>query len=341
MLLKLQKLQLRYHKRSQNADSLIYDIGYSEDPKSGFVKSAFFILKKPTPMKKTIITIVTTIVLITSFEKAKGQDWEVVSADFPTINILTGANARLSFGLGRFEIFGQIGQYLKLFEEQMTMERLRCTLDVCSIEERHLSLRFANAVNGGAIFRVTDRNLVILGYTICLHRYLRLNVGSQFGYIYLGYIRRENLSQRMDIELSALLTPPAWWFLGNVSGSARWGAYGVVTAGARLSYEVFSNFHLTMQLAYSRKFSVKTERWLRNRLVVPNPDDIITRNLIDFSIGVHYHIPIFGGQQQAQQRPPRQRVAPHQRALPCPPGQMRHLRSWDRPSSVFNHPTAR
>ena len=45
--------------------------------------------------------------------------------------------------------------------------------------------------------------------------------------------------------------------------------------------------------------------------------------------------------QARQQRTPRQQVSPRHRALPCPPGQMRHQRSWDRPSSVFNHPTAR
>ena len=32
---------------------------------------------------------------------------------------------------------------------------------------------------------------------------------------------------------------------------------------------------------------------------------------------------------------------PAHRGLPCPPGQMRHNRSWDRPSPIFNHPTGR
>jgi len=45
--------------------------------------------------------------------------------------------------------------------------------------------------------------------------------------------------------------------------------------------------------------------------------------------------------QACQQRTPRQQVSPRHRALPCPPGQMRHQRSWDRPSSVFNHPSGR
>jgi len=35
------------------------------------------------------------------------------------------------------------------------------------------------------------------------------------------------------------------------------------------------------------------------------------------------------------------RASPRNRALPCPPGQMRHNRSWDRPSPIFNHPSAR
>jgi len=35
------------------------------------------------------------------------------------------------------------------------------------------------------------------------------------------------------------------------------------------------------------------------------------------------------------------RASPRNQPLLCPPGQMRHNRSWDRPSPIFNHPTWR
>jgi len=75
--------------------------------------------------------------------------------------------------------------------------------------------------------------------------------------------------------------------------------------------------------------------------LLPRPGNFTTavdplRNTMWFSFRVNFARR--GNLQQAVQRP---QVSPRHRALPCPPGQMRHNRSWDRPTSVFNHPTAR
>ena len=281
-------------------------------------------------MRKIIITFISTIFMIAPFEKLKGQrEPTIMPVDFLAANVLTGANATLSLGLWRLEPFFQFGQYLRVFADSVTIERYRW--DGVRTEYRLQGSTSMQTMNIGARFRITDRDYIKAG--------LMLDVSSGFDgheMLWLGYVRREYLSQRTNVELSVLLNP---WFLSGYEWFAGINGvgfdYDFIAFGARLNYEIFTNFYLTAQLMYSRRFNVSE----RN-----NFNDILTRNHINFSIGIHYHIPIpiFGTQQrQVVQRPQRQRVAPHHRALPCPPGQMRHLRSWDRPSSVFNHPSGR
>ena len=294
-------------------------------------------------MRKVIITVIATIFMIAP--TAKGQTWEIVYADFPTVNVLTGVNAKISFGLWRFEPFIEIGQYFQVFEESVMTEEWRRSWiwdwqggdysdwELSGKRERYVP-RFANMqiINLGTRFRITNRSFIIVG---CIMNFTSRSF--DWYHPYLGYIRRESLSQRASIELSILLNP-RW---PRELSAVHYGfgpRYGLVAVGAGLNFEIFNNFYLTTQLMYLRRLGVYLRGYNRERVA---SDNILTRNLIDFSIGIHYHIPIFGGQQQAQQRPPRQRVAPHHRALPCPPGQMRHQRSWDRPSSVFNHPSGR
>jgi len=305
-------------------------------------------------MRKIIIAIIVTIFLIAPLEKAKGQHLRLTieSADFPTANILTGVNAKISFGLSRFDLFLQAGQYVQWLEERLVSAHYNWDglyWERNPWQPEHYLQRFASMtmLNGGIKFRITDKDRAILGF--------RAEFPDLQGFVlwhyYFGYARRENLSQRTNIELSILLNPRWPQVLRvnhEIQGVGAHVRYGLVAVSAGLNFEISNNFYLTTQLTYLRRYGVNwyggvdgdgVSLWVMNDNILAR---ILTRNLINFSIGIHYHIPIFGGQQQqAQQRPPRQRVAPHQRALPCPPGQMRHLRSWDRPSSVFNHPTRR
>jgi len=285
-------------------------------------------------MRKVIIAIIATIFLIAPFEKAQGQAF--IYPDFPTTNIHTGVNTRLSLGIWRFEPFVELGFYFQVFEERMTMEST--WVDWSGIphfwRDEFYSQRFApmDIFNIGIKFRITDRDRIVFGSRENGLRLLSRGVFATWEYVYLGYMRRESLSERMNIELSVLFSPEtsALWHPTVTRSSSA------VTFGVKLRYEIFNNFNLAMRLMYLRRFNVS----LPDDLVVVSPNNTFTQNIVDFSIGIHYHIQ-FGSQQPQQiaQRPPRQRVSPHQRALPCPPGQMRHLRSWDRPSSVFNHPT--
>ena len=291
-------------------------------------------------MRKIIITVIATIVLIAPFEKAKGQDWEqykVTSANFPTVNILTGVNAKLSFGLWRFEPFFQLGGYLQMFEERMTTEGMWLGSDGTPhfLRNELYSQRFAfrEIFYVGVKFRVTDRDRIVFGVrqdgSVLFHR-----DGANWGYAYLGYIRRESLSERMSIEFSVLFTPSqSRWMEDDFWGFGSFGAidflFGAIDIGVKLNYEIARNLKLNVQLRYAGLFNVRYASWLRG-LAPENisGERLFTRNFIDFSIGIHYHL---GRQRQQQQqvahRQPRQRVAPSRRPT--------HRVA----PSTFNHPT--
>jgi len=344
-------------------------------------------------MRKIIITVIATIVLIAPFGNVKGQGPQrpqqtiITSADFPTANVLTGVNAKISFGIWRFEPFVQFGGYLQMFEERMATETWRDNWihgngvadgnwdwGLSSTSEFR-SPRFERTAifNLGIAFRIADRHRIKIGYRSIpsvqspssfghlklgntyevLEGQQHIGRGQDWDEFYLGYVHTVNLSPRVSLDLRVLYGlywvfantwPIPWSDLRNPPGiintTSLHSTYGFVSLGARLNYEIVRNLKLNVQLEYTRRYRVRYEWWMEGEMENISGERLLTRNLINFSIGIHYHIQ-FGGQQQAQQRQPRQQVSPRHRALPCPPGQMRHNRSWDRPSSVFNHPTAR
>ena len=276
-------------------------------------------------MRKIIITFIATIILVTPFEKAQGQSLESqIIANSPTVNILTGVNAKISFGLWRLEPFVQIGRHLQMFEERMYVEGWGF------ISESY-SPRFASGTiaNTGMRFRITDNDRIKIGYLGVLSNSLRSRFGDQvWEQFYLGYIRRVNLSQRMSLDLSVSHTSD-WFHLlldlphhatffqpAGVSHfrfsdfTSRSFSYHSASIGAKLNFEVIRNLRLYGQLNYTRRYSVES-------LGVPASDGVLTRNLLEFTIGIHYHLARGRAETAIRQRQPRQRVAP----------------------STFNHPT--
>ena len=341
------------NKQNARKSGLTYFVYGSSKTSTADLKSAFFMPKTNKPnqnMRKIIITSIVAIFLIAPFEKANAQQ-SVTYANFPTVQVLTGANAKLSFGIWRFEPFFQIAQYWQVFEEQVTI----------SNGSEYYSKRFASmqTLGAGIKFRITNNDRVIVGTEIngpasgssffnknnlfngvgvYTRGEMRRSSGNWYRY-YLGYVRKQNLSERTNIELSARFSVPLFSYISGDDETVSIGYLqvrsGHVAVGAELNHEISRNFYLTMQLMYLRIF---IREW-SNDLIIPKPNDVISRNLVNFSIGIHYHIPTFGGRQQATPRTPRQRVAPRHRALPCPPNQMHLQRSWDRPPSVFNLPS--
>jgi len=297
-------------------------------------------------MRKIIITSIITVFMTVPFESAKGQtqwgEYRVVSANFPTVNVLTGVNAKISFGIWRIEPFIEIGRYRQMLEERIVIEGRDGT-------EGFHSPRFANGriLDLGTRVRITNNDRIKLGIR-GVPGDLRSRFGSHYWWAqsYLGYIRSINLSQRMSLDLSISHALRWHLILGSErgSGQAFFDSYAFehlfVNIGSRLNFEIARNVKLYARFIYTGRYRFVYGGG-RGHIENVSGEKLITRNVLDFSIGIHAHLGRHRPADPRTQRPPRQRVAPHQRALPCPPGQMRHLRSWDRPSSVFNHPTAR
>jgi len=295
-------------------------------------------------MRKIIITVIATIILIAPLEKAKGQDSFITSANFPTVNIHTGINAKLSFGLWRFEPFVGFGYYFQVFEERMTIEGMGSGWDGTPslLQTEDYSERFTGfpMLSFGMKFRITDRNRIKIGHMTAP------SGGWLFEQTYLGYIHKINLLQRVSLDLSvryglywgALFDGEADWndspALGSVGRFPFPFYYQFINFGARLNYEIVRNLKLNVQLGYTRRYNV-SESWhmyghdmLDWRIENTSGERLFTRNLIDFSVGIHLHLGRQRQQpQQIAQRQPRQRVAPSRRPT--------HRVA----PSTFNHPT--
>jgi len=239
-------------------------------------------------MRKIIIPLIATIVLIATFEKAKGQDgW--TSADFPTINVLTGLNANLSFGIWRFEPFLKVGGYLQMFEESTTTERTRASSwsDMLIQQDEFYSSRFLAIFDFGTKFMITDRNRIEIGWIMTDG--VRLGFGTWWQQFYLGYIHRVNLSHRVSLDfnvrygfnwLDVWFDSSYWRSPGRASGENYDVSYQFASLGARLNYEIFRNLNLNVQLGYTRRYNVRYA-WTEDII-----ESVLTRNLINFSIGI-------------------------------------------------------
>jgi len=239
-------------------------------------------------MKKIIITVIATIVLTAPFEEAKGQDSFITSANFPTVNIHTGINAKLSVGLWQFEPFLQLRPNFQVFEESVTAEII--TEEGTSFEW-HLS-GFANTLfNGGIRFRITDRDRIILGVTQGGYRTPPSSARRGRSDIHFGYVHTQNLSQRVSLDFYALQTVAARSVYGRRVDEfiviPLHFEYLATAIGVRLNYEIARNLKLNMQLGYTRLYSV---RLIRDQEILRVRNNVLTRNLIDISVGIHYHI---------------------------------------------------
>jgi len=297
-------------------------------------------------MRKIIITFIATVFMIVPFEKAKAQ--RIISADFPTTNVTIGATAGISLSIWRIEVFMppsigliQLGYGLQLFEERITL------MDQGGmISEYHLP-RLSGRMSlrlGYLGFKITGRDIIRAGLSIDVDGVLR-----GFYDIFLEYVHTRCLSQRISLGLSVGVgySAPNMSGFGSTSVfdfesdmAVEFGfGHTAIELGIKLNYEILRNLYFGIRLGYTSRF-VNEVRGLENPEMFSNN---FTRNFLDFSVGLHYRFRILSPfETSCRQNVPRpQRVRQHHRALPCPPAQMRHNRSWDRPSSVFNHPTAR
>jgi len=316
-------------------------------------------------MRKTIITIIATIVMVANVQGQRPQPpadmpheiRETISSSLPRTQFITGTHMQVSIPMGRFEPFVKAGVGVRLNSQSLMVKHHhnitfstrygnldRVTWgygrkDTLTLNNpmftRVLSARY------GAKFSVNDNNIIKAGMFI--------NNGGENFSGFIGYIRRENFSPRTSLDLWTMLQSGAHsdegevrqrFFTTNATGDGfrlrhasedRGQVSGGIVlgleAGANLRYRITDRLHLSLRgsIAHGRKFGEG---------VLP---ELANQTRVQASIGLEARF----GANVPQLAPRQQRVRPTHRALPCPPGQMRHQRSWDRPSSVFNHPSGR
>jgi len=179
-------------------------------------------------MRKIIITVIATIVLIAPFEKAKGQTYVIVrdfynflgiqtiefSSNVPTFNVLTGAHSKISLGrIWRFYPFIQFAPYFQWREQSISgsakherrnyfsygYPQVRLWTSRRRSFETHPS-RFSSVFKYGFDFRITDRNFVRLSGESNI-------TGNHFTHFSIEYVRREQISQRISMDLSVGFIP--------------------------------------------------------------------------------------------------------------------------------------
>ena len=270
-------------------------------------------------MKKTIITVIATIVLIAPFENAKGQDFTPSIERFPAVNVFVGANVGLSLWVGRFELLlPQVGYGLRLFEEKF----VRTTTSWWNgelytfVDTTFISQRLAGMIDirGGVVplglgFRISDRDIIRLGFKArgrsfrawdLEHIVDQMILSGGFLGGFLEYVHRRNLSERTSLDLSLDLSLSLF---GEYGGNQLFGNIGV-GIGGRWNYEIIPNLNIGVQLRYAMLFDARTDGVdaRTDVVVVRHP----MRNSIDFTVGLHYNIQL-GRQRQATQRQQQQR----------------------------------
>jgi len=330
-------------------------------------------------MRKIIITIIVTILTVGNIQ-GQMSEWiagdhitasnawrEKFSVDenLPNFQSFVGGSAKISANIWRFNPFIKLGQSIGLTSGGVEIRYI--------FETNHEGLPFNRPDNSWV--RRNDMNLSTSNEA--RRRLTTLTMGTDFRFannsyvrfsadlrnslvansIYAGLLRRQQIAQGTWIDIGLGYKQGRRTIVGPLLDIDRVEGFSVfsksfdfraVQAGLQLRQRVIENLYVTAGVSFKNKFETNDEmgdvveslrpQGIPDRL--PLPEVSVVKNALKFSIGIHKNFPI-RVQNQPRQIQPRQRVAPHQRALPCPPGQMRHVRSWDRPSSVFNHPSGR
>ena len=329
-------------------------------------------------MRKIIITVIATILMVS---EAQGQvfpgfdgrlKWEASSVDgknFPGTNFSLGIDGKVSAQIWRAEPFLRSSFHAQVLEENMSLSHWTNVYESpwtkfygtgkSNFGSGSLPIVWANTF--GLDFRVVGNNFIRIqtqgrGVSGSLNANRRGRVNS------VGITRRQPLGDNTSLDFHLLHGRGG----DNFSGQSVFSLYAlyqdgsrmvetdrretesvpvvlhnnITEAGATLRHDIGRNIALTA----SATFTNTTTR--SGGLTVPEVDldeDFtgMSRNLFTVSVGVHKTLQIGTPQVEVQRRDRRRTTF---QAMPCPGNQMnrmRHNRSWDRPSSVFNHPSGR
>jgi len=249
--------------------------------------------------------------------------------DFPATTLFGGVSLEASLNrIWRFEPFVKLGQHAQ-FARGEWYRRITWPNNVLSLTHYNPSLfTRSTSLRFGTDFRLTPSDYIRL---LCQFR-LPIAGGQiradEFVFL-VGYVRKQSLTERMRLDISLSYGIQGSRRLMNEQNLAL-ASYDFtsIEAGIRLNHTIIPN----LNVFFCVRYLVKLNDSYRS-IVLQNVEQT-TRSIATISVGLHYRI-----QLAVQDIQPRQRVVPRGRALPCPPGQMRHNRSWDRPSNIFNHPS--
>jgi len=290
--------------------------------------------------KYTAMKVGATAVGIAGFSNVMGQEVRPHAPDVTTVlqtntlssNVHVGAHGRASVVLGRFEPFAQANIRTQLFSERNKWAGAMTARnhEVWSYEEGtgwtsrevwiHTRLdtaifnveRFTNAfiLNFGTYFKITDKNF--LRFAVNFDRGQARSTNMQ-----IGFNRREQLSPRTTIDLYTYYTRGLLhlnggrrrWYRqemdsrGNIS--KEFGGDIVAAAPAMHGLNIFG-VGTTLKHQISPTLQLALDLSLKHR-APGNPEarDMIARNILNVSAGVHWRIPTDG---QLPEFTPRERA---------------------------------
>jgi len=296
-----------------------------------------------------------------------------ISENLPNLQSFVGGHAKVSAtNLWRFNIFFKLGQSIGMtsggFDIDYVMESNEGGFPFMRPEDEWRLREEISMSTAGEIRQRVSTMTIGVDFRVINNNYIRFSAdlvnSLTANSIYAGLLRRQQIAQGTWIDIA----------LGYTQGRRMVGGTGVrvspqtgetigtnfnkafdfqaVQAGLQLRQRIIDNLYLAAGVFFKNKFEINNQDRVTNVLEDFRPETSLPRDQIvlpevgvvkktlSFSVGVHKVFPIRPSAPTMNFQNNQRRRATFQ-AMPCPPNQMRHGRSWDRPSSVFNHPTGR
>jgi len=317
---------------------------------------------------KIIVIVVAVSVFNASEVKGQAQVPDMVTSEFlrkdiPAFNIVPSAYAKLSASIGRLHPFAKIEQRALLRGEHIAhkhdsymltffggsqgyfvIERL--TTEIQSNNNHFLRINIKTGIDFRVI-RNTNIRLALSGERLrdlhfginnSLHLGGRTRLKTHIG-VSRGNTVREITHSGRTYSLPSfhdpIQLPMREW---DGQSTVYRNSFSKIKLGSKLKIRLANNLDLRVGLAASRKFTLNPTGSFQNTRVTLFKENILfpeTRNIFNFSVGLHKNIPIGVQPQQAQPRPRTRQAPRRQQMAPCPHMQPR---PWET-VHPFNHPS--
>ena len=330
-------------------------------------------------MRKIIITFIATTLMLGNVNDVQGQsgEWAVFDgwwsalrnktlfeSNFPASQVFINAYAKASFSIGRFQPFIKIGQSFGMNESSFSLRHIEEVNFGGYYQNRpnHMWEPWAEAElshSSGSLARSTPLTAG-LDFRVVGSNFVRLSATTQSGdrSFHTGLLRRQHLSPNMELDIMAGLTSGSqtvqvnshlYNIYGRINDPDQSFDFQTIFGGLKLRKNIARGLSIEAGIGFKHKLNASSiemqesldmiRRQESENVLIPSIS--LPNNTLTLSVGIHKQF----GDRQVQQPSPqaRPRVAPIPRHRQVQPQHCPHMRqrSWDRPSSVFNHPTTR